>query len=90
MQHLRGAALRVHSVERSIVLGAMSSSCREMLFEHEGLAARAIGRAFLSAAGECLLLATAVPSNRGGAFPEAAGRPLADDKSAWRTPCSAF
>ena len=45
----RGAALRVHSVERSIVLGAMSSSLREMLFEHGGLAARAIGRAFLSA-----------------------------------------
>ena len=43
---LAAAAIRVHSVERSIVLGAMSSSRREMLFEHKGLAARAIGRAF--------------------------------------------
>ena len=29
------------------------------------------------------------PSSEGGAFPAAAGRPLAGDKSDWRTPCSA-
>ena len=29
------------------------------------------------------------PSNEGGAFPAAIRRPLAGDKSAWRTPCSA-